>query len=308
MAVTLLDAAPPPERVIARIGLIADTHMPDRLAALPDSIGAALAGVDLILHAGDVGELSVLDTLSAIAPVVAVHGNDDTAASQRELPYQQLISLAGLRLLLTHAHYPNRGDELASRRDDSWGPKLERRAEMGRRAGAQIVVFGHTHVPLALAWGDVLLVNPGAVAPGTHFARQAVASVARLLVRADRAVAVEHIDLASPRHTYDPAFDQTAGFAEALLRVQTPIIGPDMQPILRGVNALFRPDGLGPEELDAVRAVLRRLAYPCWAGERDLITRSDMEAALRNELPADLWRRTMDVIREGAPKDESLPA
>lgn len=294
--VTLLDTPPPADRVAAQIGLIADTHMPDRLAALPAAIGEALAGVDLILHAGDVGELRVLDALSAIAPVVAVHGNDDTAESQRELPYQQLVSVGGLRLLLTHAHHPDRADELASRRDDSWRPKLERRAEMGRRSGAQVVVFGHTHVAMTVPWGDLLLVNPGAIAPGTHFARQTLASVARLTVRADGAVAVEHVDLADPRGSYDPAVDLGAGFAAALGRVQQPIIAADIQPIIGGVRALFQPGGLGAEDGEAVRAVLRRLAHPRWAGERGPITRAELEAALREDLAEALWRRTTTII------------
>lgn len=72
--VRLLDRTPPPERVIARHGLIADTHLPDRLTSLPDSVATIFAGVDLILHAGDAGELRVLDALSAVTPVVAVHG------------------------------------------------------------------------------------------------------------------------------------------------------------------------------------------------------------------------------------------
>ncbi|NJM07720.1 metallophosphoesterase family protein, partial [Candidatus Gracilibacteria bacterium] len=76
------------------------------MTTLPAPVFSALAGVDLILHAGDVGELRVLDALSALAPVIAVHGNDETEEAQRELPYQQLISAGGQRLLLTHAHYP----------------------------------------------------------------------------------------------------------------------------------------------------------------------------------------------------------
>ena len=83
-----------------RIGLISDTHMPERCAALPTAVFSTLANVDLLLHAGDVGELWVLDQLSAIAPVIAVHGNDDTAAAQRELPFQQIITAAGRRILL----------------------------------------------------------------------------------------------------------------------------------------------------------------------------------------------------------------
>jgi hypothetical protein len=97
-----------PETIMACVGLIADTHMPDRLAELPRAIFDVLRGVDLLLHAGDVGELRVLDELSVIAPLVAVHGNDETAEAQRELPYQQVIAIAGQRIVLTHAHYPRR--------------------------------------------------------------------------------------------------------------------------------------------------------------------------------------------------------
>ena len=58
----------PVERVVARVGLISDTHMPERCAAFPTSTVDVLRGVDLLLHAGDLGELWVLDRLSAIAP------------------------------------------------------------------------------------------------------------------------------------------------------------------------------------------------------------------------------------------------
>src|SRR3712207_2339587 len=96
----------PVGRIAACIGLVSDTHMPERCAELPAALFEALRGVDLLLHAGDVGELWVLNRLSAIAPVVAVHGNDDTPDSQRELPYQQVVAVAGRRILLCHSHYP----------------------------------------------------------------------------------------------------------------------------------------------------------------------------------------------------------
>jgi putative phosphoesterase len=122
----------PFEQVAACVGLVSDTHMPQRCAALPPALFEALRGADLLLHAGDVGELWVLDKLGAIAPVVAVHGNDETAEAQRELPYQQIVALAGRRILLTHAHYPDRAEELASRRHDSWEPVLARRLAFAR--------------------------------------------------------------------------------------------------------------------------------------------------------------------------------
>src|SRR5207253_2025401 len=122
--------------------------MPERLTALPDGLFEALRGVDLVLHAGDVGELWVLDQLAAIAPVVAVHGNDDTADAQRELPYQQVVVAGGTRVLLCHSHNPDRALEMASRATDELPPKLARVAGMGAGASARVVVFGHWHIPL----------------------------------------------------------------------------------------------------------------------------------------------------------------
>ena len=194
------------------VGLVSDTHMPQRCTALPPALFEALRGVDLLLHAGDVGALWVLDRLSAIAPVVAVHGNDDTDEAQRELPYQQVVAAAEQRILLTHAHHPDRAEELLSRRSDAWEPKLQRRADMGTRAGASIVVFGHTHVPMAVRHGGVLLVNPGAIAPPNDVARQLVQSVALLyLGRAGEAAAV-HIDLSRPDRPFALNDDLSAGF------------------------------------------------------------------------------------------------
>lgn len=112
----------PAERVRACVGLISDTHMPQRLAALPSAVFSVFQGVDLLLHAGDVGNLAVLDQLSTIAPVIAVHGNDDTPEAQTALPYQQVITVHGQRILLWHSHFPDRVDELYSRRHDEFTP------------------------------------------------------------------------------------------------------------------------------------------------------------------------------------------
>jgi putative phosphoesterase len=213
-----------PGRVAACLGLVSDTHLPERLDALPPALFDVLSGVDLVLHAGDVGELRVLDELSTVAPVIAVHGNDESAEAQRELPYQQIVSVAGTRLLLTHAHYPDRTEELASRTNDAWAPKLARRAAMGRSAGAKVVVFGHTHVPLAQVFEDVLLVNPGALAAPNNATRQTVQTVALLFVHDDATVSVTHVDLTQPDEAFLPCLDLTRGFAAAHARFTGPLI------------------------------------------------------------------------------------
>src|SRR4051812_42219488 len=208
------------------IGLVADTHAPLRCAELPARLFDALAGVDLVLHAGDVGELWVLDRLSATAPVVAAHGNDVAAEAGRELPYQQVVVAAGQRLLLCHGHYPNREREMASRRDDAWGPKLDRWAAMGQRADAAIVVYGHSHIPMAHARDGVLLVNPGAIASPNATTRQLRQTVARLYLDADGSRRVVHVDLAEPARAYQPEIDWSAGFRAAHDRFAVSILTP----------------------------------------------------------------------------------
>lgn len=267
----------PPERVTACLGLISDTHMPDRCPALTPALFDMLQDVDVLLHAGDVGELWVLDRLSAIAPVVAVHGNDETTAAQRELPYQQLIAIGGQRILLTHAHYPDRAEELASRRDDSWEPKLERRAAMARRAGASIIVFGHTHIPMRLERSDVLLINPGAIASGSYTTRQRIQTIALLFVCGDGPPWVIHVDLANPKQPFTPRIDWPAGFRVALDQFSASILDPALE------AQWERLLPFAEEAPDLARAVLRRTAYPCWSGEQELINVEDLARALRAE-------------------------
>ena len=131
------------DRVAACVGLISDTHLPQRCLALPAAVFTVFRGVDVILHTGDVGELRVLDELSRLAPVVAVHGNDETRAAQRELPYQQVVAVAGQRILLWHSHFPDRVDEMLSRTMRSAQATLRpRRVAMLRaNAAASLVTF-----------------------------------------------------------------------------------------------------------------------------------------------------------------------
>jgi uncharacterized protein len=291
----LLPLELPAARVVATIGLISDTHLPERCPALPPAVFQALQGVDLVLHAGDVGELWVLDRLSALAPVVAVHGNDETAEAQRELPYQQVIAVAGRRILLTHAHYPDRAQELASRRSDAWEPKLERRAAMGRRAGASIVVFGHTHVPMACACSDVILVNPGAIASGNAITRQQVKTVALLFLRDDGAPFVTHVDLALPQQRFEPQIDPAAGFRAAWQQFSASILSPELAAGWERWKALAQ---LAPE---AHQAALLRAAHRCWSGEQAVITQDDFLVELRSDagIPAAVLRQFEAALSSG---------
>ncbi len=258
-----------------RIGLISDTHMPERCPALPDSLFDAFRDVDLILHAGDLGELWVLDRLSQIAPAVAVHGNDDTSDAQRELPAQQLVSTAGWRILLWHSHYPDPAEDKAQR-GGPWAPKLARIAGAGRRVGAEIVVYGHFHIPLAYRQGDILLINPGALASGSLFTRQAIRSVARLTIHDDGTLSVTHVDLADSSRTYTPEIDMEAGVEAAVDRFQAMIVEDDLLEDVRRLRAQPYTD------LEALNKTILPLCYPCWAGEKQHITRAELIAKIGN--------------------------
>jgi uncharacterized protein len=127
--------------VTARIGVIADTHGLMRPEAL-----AALAGVDRILHAGDIGGEHVLDALRAIAPVTFIRGNndgEDGCAIQR-------ITSGDQRILLTHI-LPR--------------PNKPRRAIRELLPLVDIVVFGHSHLPHNEVIGGVLFFNPASAGP-----------------------------------------------------------------------------------------------------------------------------------------------
>lgn len=124
------------------VGLISDTHSLLRAEAL-----AVLHGVDLILHAGDVGTSTVLRELEGIAPVHAVHGNTD--GPELGLPASRTLTLEGLQVHVSHGH------ELGS-------PVP---ATLVARYPADVIVYGHTHKPLIETHGRTLVVNPGAAGP-----------------------------------------------------------------------------------------------------------------------------------------------
>jgi uncharacterized protein len=121
------------------VGLISDTHSMIRAEAL-----AALHGVELILHAGDVGSFAVLRELTGIAPVHAVFGNTDDATLG--LPQRVNLTLDGLEVHMSHGH------EAGSPAPDN----------LVRLYSADVIIYGHTHKPLIATRGRTLIVNPGA--------------------------------------------------------------------------------------------------------------------------------------------------
>jgi uncharacterized protein len=261
------------------IGLIADTHMPERCPKLPETVFQAFAGVDLILHAGDVGELWVLDALSRIAPVVAVHGNDEAdPATARALPYLQTITAAGNRVVLTHAHYPDRVAEMESRRDDRWGPKLARRAQFGLEHESRIVVFGHTHIPMVTLHDGVWLINPGAIAPSSFTMRQKVRTVARLHLRRGQPPQVRHIDLDQPQQSFRDEIDVREGFHTAYARFSESILEPALE-----TEWHWLTQRLNTVDPDWWRELFMPMMRRCWAGEQAYISVADIMTTLQSD-------------------------
>ena len=150
-----------------RIGLVSDTHKLVRPEIFP-----ALEGVELILHAGDVGGRSVIDELSAIAPVRAVYGNTDMPG-EPGLQANLALVIDGLSIHVSHGH------------EVGGGPTAER---LLSRYTADIIVFGHTHQPLVERSGRRLVINPGAAGPRRFKLQPSVALLTVENAKADAAI------------------------------------------------------------------------------------------------------------------------
>jgi len=143
---------------MTRIGLLSDTHIPVDAKVLPGQIKEIFRGVDLILHAGDVYIVSVLDELERIAPVLVARGDDDDSdlTNDRRVRDDHTFTVEGVTISLVHSGpgygpwlafpYPKEDPGLAS-------PRYQK--------VSGILVFGHTHMAKVENRGDFLLVNPG---------------------------------------------------------------------------------------------------------------------------------------------------
>ena len=123
-----------------RIGIISDTHGMWR-----HEIAAAFAGVELIIHAGDIGSLLVMLELKKIAPVTAVYGNTDKASWTLELPASTVVTVGDVRLYVLH--------------------NLSELDIDPATAGFATVIYGHSHRQLQETRDGVLYFNPGSAGP-----------------------------------------------------------------------------------------------------------------------------------------------
>jgi putative phosphoesterase len=161
-----------------RVAVLSDTHSPRFWKGCPPAVARHLVGADLILHAGDVCTADVLDELAAYAPVRVVMGNNDRPeVAAWGAPEALEFELAGLQLAMVH---------------DS-GPAAGRVARLRRRfPGADLVVFGHSHIPMHLIENGLRIFNPGSP---TDKRRQPYGTVGELTIADAELVQARIIEL-----------------------------------------------------------------------------------------------------------------
>lgn len=138
-----------------KIGLISDTH-----GKLRPQVLELFEAVDLILHAGDIGDPDIITELATLAPVHAVHGNTDDWALSRRYGETVDLTVEGVRIIVAHGHLLGAPT-----------PALLRRSF----PDADVVIYGHTHVPLVDRDLRPLIVNPGAAGPARFKLKPSVA-------------------------------------------------------------------------------------------------------------------------------------
>ena len=141
-----------------RIGLISDTHIPEAAKGLPAQVKEVFSHVDLILHAGDIYTVSVLDELEKLAPVLAALGDDDYPETLRDkrIKEKQVITVGGVLIWLQHFGvwpWPY----------NSVGAKVKAEEKPGNELSLcpQVIIVGHTHRAKIEDSGGVLLISPG---------------------------------------------------------------------------------------------------------------------------------------------------
>ena len=140
-----------------RVGVISDTH-----GLLRPEVLKIFKGVDLILHAGDIGDPDVLEKLRSLSDVVAVRGNNDRDTWAKKIPESRVVEIEQVRIYLLH-----------DLKEMTLNPSV---------SGFQAVISGHSHKPSIQERNGVLFINPGSAGPRRF---KLPISVARLKVKAD---------------------------------------------------------------------------------------------------------------------------
>jgi putative phosphoesterase len=162
------------------VGIISDTH-----GLLLPTATKALKDVDLIIHAGDIGNTHVLDELELIAPVVAVRGNMDMIDGLRNLPETEAVEVGNVLLYVIH--------------------DIHRLDIAPSAAGFNAVIFGHFHRPSVSEEDGVLYLNPGSAAQPR---RNYPASLALLRIRGD-SIKPQIVDIGKGLHLSKGSVDRT---------------------------------------------------------------------------------------------------
>ncbi|MFH1338684.1 MAG: metallophosphoesterase family protein [Candidatus Omnitrophota bacterium] len=134
-----------------KIGVISDTHIPIQAKEIPANVLQSLKGIDMLIHAGDLVKLSVLETLKSICPnLKAVRGNMDASEVINTLPEKEIINAGKYRIGLTHGH-------------GSPASLINTVSKMFENDKVDIIIFGHSHFPVNEKRGKVLYFNPGSL-------------------------------------------------------------------------------------------------------------------------------------------------
>jgi len=129
------------------IGVLSDTHIPEKASKLPNTVLKLFNNVDMILHAGDLVSMDVLKKLEEIAPTKCSQGNMDRAYGLK-IPENVNLEIEGFKIGLNHGEVYPKGD-------------TQQLKYIALELGVEILITGHTHWPFIKEVGDILLLNPG---------------------------------------------------------------------------------------------------------------------------------------------------
>ena len=142
------------------VGAISDTH-----GLLRPEVLKLFKSVDLILHAGDIGDPQILEQLTAVAPTIAVRGNNDKGEWARRIPESKKVDVGGISIFMIHD---------------------VKEITASNRSGAEVILSGHSHKPSIERRDGILYLNPGSAGPRRF---KLPISVARITIKKSQVTA-----------------------------------------------------------------------------------------------------------------------